>query len=234
MLGTLTQYHQLYAVGRRASRWEQPATGFADRIFKRAGYSPARFFFHRAYGPADNQRTNRYERSTPQRKWRRGISLIKQGLFRHARACHNPAIMASALNQLLNRNRDHTSELLDITQHQAAELANLRCRVTALEAERQSRIDNASMEAEAIADALHRSAAAMEARQAAELQAWMERRGAPGGRARASMAARYSDGTFASATELAQAEYEARLPFIRAGRIRALSAPRDRRGRFRA
>ena len=140
--------------------------------------------------------------------------------------------MASALNQLLNRNRDHTSELLDAIQHQASELADLRRRMAVLEAERQDRIDNASMEAEAIADALNRSAAATEAREAAELQAWMERRGAPGGRARASMAIRYSDGTFACAAEIAEAEYEARLPFIRAGAARAARAHRDARGRF--
>jgi hypothetical protein len=86
--------------------------------------------------------------------------------------------------------------------------------------------------AAAIADALNRSAAATEAREAAELRAWMERRGAPGGRARASRAARYSDGTFASASEVAEAEYEARLPFIRAGAARAARARHDARGRF--
>ena len=153
-------------------------------------------------------------------------------LFRHAKACHNPAVVAATLTQLLNRYPDRTSDLLDIIQRQGAELTDLRGRIAILEAERRDRTEEASMEAEAIADALSRSAAAVEAREAAELQAWMERRGAPGGRARASRAVRYSDGTFASAIEFAEAEYEARLPFVRAGAARAARAQRDARGRF--
>jgi hypothetical protein len=94
------------------------------------------------------------------------------------------------LARLLNHNRNDTSELLAIIQRQTAELADLRRRVATLEAERETRADSASMEAEAIADALNRSAAATQTREAAELQAWKERRGAPGGRASASSAAR--------------------------------------------
>lgn len=137
-----------------------------------------------------------------------------------------------SLAQLLSNSRDDTSELLYTVQRQARELADLRTRVAALETERESRADDKSMEAEAIADALNRSAAATEAREEAEFQLWLERRGAPGGRARAREARRHSDGTFASDIEVAEAEYEARLPFARAGTSRAAQARRDEQGRF--
>jgi len=123
-----------------------------------------------------------------------------------------------------------TSELF--TQRQATELTSLQGRVDILEAERQNRADNARIEAEAIVGAQNRSAAATEARAAAELRTWMERRGAPGGRARAHTAARDSDGIFASAIEVAKAEHEARLTLVHAGEARAAPAGRDEEGRF--
>jgi hypothetical protein len=147
-----------------------------------------------------------------------------------ASAWQNPTVSWLTLSRLLSRRDDHTSELLNTLQHQANELANLRVRLVALEAEREAHSTAAAREAEAVAIANAEANAADTA--AATLIASANRRGAAGGRVRARDAMRWSDGTFASYREADEADYEAYLPFARAGEARAARAQRDEHGRF--